>query len=312
MKQKKLPALLIAALTTLAAIHSSLAGESGQSEYLPGFTDLASGYLGPPGFYLGNFFTYQTSSVSRQILREGRLEANVNLDAYVNVPFIQQVTHAKVLGATYAWRILLPVVYAQLAADVAITGTSLSAHKTGSMAALGDIYVMPIVLGWETGFHHFTFNSAFYAPSGQYSVNDFVNVGKNRWAIEEDVAYTYLNMENGRELSVFGGWTDPFNNSATNYTSGSEIHVDYALAQHLPNGLAFGPAGYYFQQITSDTGSGAKLGSLQGYTVGLGPIVSWVSNIENPISLSFKYQWDLATSNRFSGQYLWFDFAMKL
>jgi hypothetical protein len=35
-------------------------------------------------------------------------------------------------------------------------------------------------------------------------------------------------------------------NTATNYRSGDELHFEWALNQHFPNGLAAGVGGYYY------------------------------------------------------------------
>ena len=61
------------------------------------------------------------------------------------------------------------------------------------------------------------------------------------------------------------------------------VHESTAtLAQHFPlfGGLAGGGvSAYYYKQVTADSGDGATLGDFKGKTVGLGPVVSFVTKI---------------------------------
>ena len=64
--------------------------------------------------------------------------------------------------------------------------------------------------------------------------------------------------------------------------TGTQLHLDGTLAQHFPlwGGLAAsGINGYWYEQVTGDSGSGAKFGDFKGRTAGLGPVVSYVTKI---------------------------------
>ena len=49
------------------------------------------------------------------------------------------------------------------------------------------------------------------------------------------------------------GFTFNGENPATDYKTGTEFHVDWALMQHVLKTFAFGIAGYRYQQITGDS-----------------------------------------------------------
>jgi hypothetical protein len=53
-----------------------------------------------------------------------------------------------------------------------------------------------------------------------------------------------------------------FENPATNDAYGQELHLDFIVGRHLPKGFAPGPAGYFYQQATGDSGKGANSRSL--------------------------------------------------
>ena len=77
--------------------------------------------------------------------------------------------------------------------------------------------------------------------------------------------------------------------------------------QHLKSGLAFGPAGYFYQQTGNDSGSGAAslqaaygAKTLQSRVFGAGPLVSYSTKIgSHSLSLKAKYTWEFGARRRF-------------
>ena len=70
-------------------------------------------------------------------------------------------------------------------------------------------------------------------PIGSYAKANLVNMGFNRWAADVTGAMTYLNTDNGFELSLAPGITFNGENPATNYRTGTEFHIEGAAMQHL-------------------------------------------------------------------------------
>ncbi len=64
-------------------------------------------------------------------------------------------------------------------------------------------------------------------------------------------------------------------NNDTDYQSGTEFHLDFTANQFLSETFALGVRGYYYNQFTGDSGSGARLGDFQGESFGLGPGFIW-------------------------------------
>jgi hypothetical protein len=48
--------------------------------------------------------------------------------------------------------------------------------------------------------------------------------------------------------------------------------------------------GFYFKQVTGDSGEGATLGSFEGMTAGVGPVLGYILPIGKQ-SLSFEVKW---------------------
>lgn len=91
-----------------------------------------------------------------------------------------------------------------------------------------------------------------YAPVGSYNAKRRLNTGLNLWALEPNVAVTWMHPKYGQEVSLSMGCTMNFQNPATYYTTGNEIHLEYFLGQQLPKGFALGLAGYIYQQVTAE------------------------------------------------------------
>lgn len=310
------PAAVVAAIALflgvlIAPATTACASESGTSTYMPGFYDLRAGILPPPGFYLRNYLLFYEGRAA-EVVESGVVQAHARLNLLADVLGATCVTPFRVLGANWAVGLRMPFPDMDLQASV-ITPFSrpeMSYHNTG----LGDIVLSPMILGWHSGnFHWIVSGPTVYSPSGSYSLSDMINPGKNRWAFQGDVNFTWLDKERGHEISVATGYTTNLENPATHYRSGDEFHLDYAIAQHFPCGVSAALAGFYFQQVTPDSGSGALLGSFEGNTVGLGPLISYNFKLAgHPFTATFKYYRELEVENRFEGDWFWFNLSTRL
>jgi hypothetical protein len=84
---------------------------------------------------------------------------------------------------------------------------------------------------------------------------------------------SWLSSKIGTELSLYTGVDFNTENDATDYTSGTSLHLDLTVAQHLPllgGFVGVGANGFYYQQISGESGSGARLGDFEGMTCGAG------------------------------------------
>jgi|GEM_PF-3276831 len=113
-------------------------------------------------------------------------------------------------------------------------------------------------------------------PVGNYNPDRIVNVGLGHGALDAGVSYTYFNPESPPEFSVTTGLTYNFTNPAPDYQSGVDRRVDWGLSMFPSPEFQFGLAGYFFQQISGDSGAGAKLGSFESRVAGIRPQVGYL------------------------------------
>jgi len=186
----------------------------------------------------------------------------------------------------------------------------------GSESGLGDIVFQPIMFNYQASSDlNFNARLSFYAPTGDYEVGRLANPGRNYWSVEPMVAMMYLGQKNGREVSWFAGISINEENSATKYKTGNQFHSDVTTAQHFPLGKGLAGAGlngFYYQQVTGDSGPGANFGDFKGQTFGLGPVVSYARPLKN-VELLAELKWlhEFGTKNRLEGDYIWLKIIFK-
>jgi hypothetical protein len=118
------------------------------------------------------------------------------------------------------------------------------------------------------------------------------------------VAITYLNPDSGWELSANLGYIYNTENSDTDYQSGEEVHLDFAINRYLSDSIALGVHGFHLEQISGDSGEGALLGNFEAEASGIGPAVLWSTQAAGrPISLIAKWLHEFNADNRIEGDH---------
>jgi len=303
-------------LTAAMALTSPLrAEEGGAGHYMPGTTaSFIDALPGHPAFAIESVFTFYQADVSasRQLPVGGLRTFGLDATAYANslVAFYQ--TPLELFGGLYAAGTAIPIVWMEAEAQVA--GPLGTVNQRDTASGLGDITIIPFMLGWTNGpdlKYDVRFN--VYLPTGDYDVGALANVGKNYWTFEPMVSVSYLSTKIGLEISAFAGVDFNTENEDTDYQTGTQFHLDATIAQHLPlfGGVAgVGANGFYYQQITGDSGSGATLGDFEGRTVGVGPVLSYLRQFgKTTLAAEVKWLPELDTEHRLQGDYVWFKLA---
>ena len=178
----------------------------------------------------------------------------------------------------------------------------------------GDITLVPGVFYWNNGAKwHFSQSFFVVVPVGDYDKDDDANTGLNYWTFETDFAATYLDQESGQDYSVVLGYGYNTENEDTDYQSGDEIHVDYIFNQFLSESLAVGIHGFYYEQLSGDSGSGAVLGDFKAEAAGIGPALMWIPpKYEGKVAFVAKWLNEYEAENRLEGDHVFFSFMMSL
>jgi hypothetical protein len=298
--------------TTLSALVAAspvaIAGEGGTSHIMPGanatLVDLPP--TSPGGFFKPMYMNYR-GDASATVPTAAGIVANLNADANTlalggGYGFEQTVLG----GAHYAVAAFLPYTWLTISGDSAALGGK---QIQNSVSGIGDLTVVPVMLAWKSDEWQYDFLMPVYAPTGSYEVGRLGNTGLNYWTFDPIFGVAYSNPKSGLSAAGHLGYAINTENNDTSYKSGDILHFDASVQQIFPLGSGFanvGLEGWYFQQVTCDSGSGATLGCFKGRTAGVGPVLGYIHPIGKE-KLLFELKWlpELETKNRLNGDYIW-------
>jgi hypothetical protein len=307
---------------------SAPADESGVSFWQPGtFSNLAA-VPGPPGWSFTATYFHATlaggSSVAtadvlplfpRTTLRV-QLDSDIktNVDIAILTPGYTFAT--PVWGGRLDFKLFVPVGGATTQIDALATGAlgpiGFSAQNSISdtLRSFGDP-APQLSLKWNQGEHNFMVYGRGGVPIGDYNADRIVNLGRGHGALDDGVGYTYFDDATGFEFSAVSALTYNFMNPHTDYQNGIDWHTDLEASRFLYKRFFVGAVGYYFNQITADTGPGATLGPYLTRIAGVGPEAGILFPIgEMQGSLSLRGYWEFAAQNRSSGWNTWLAFSI--
>ena len=237
-----------------------------------------------------------------QAVLQGRLNTALDASAFYNYSTGMYVFEKPVLGGQFAMGASLSLGYSDLKS--LLVGPPAMAVDD-SATGLGDGSLLPAAFYWNDGNWYFNLYELIVMPTGEYDVNDSVNVGRNYWSFDTVFGVTNLNMTTGRDFSLVAGYMINTENTDTDYRTGNELHVDAIFNQFFSETFALGLHGYYYQQVTGDSGSGAILGDFEGESSGIGPSFLWIPKTGGgKFSVTGTWLHDLHSTNRMDGDYV--------
>jgi hypothetical protein len=153
-------------------------------------------------------------------------------------------------------------------------GNAISGAAFDNRVTWGDVYYIG-TLKWNAGVDNFMTYVFGNIPSGTYDSTRLANLSPGFVSVDAGGGYTYLNPKTGQELSVVAGLSFNGTNTALDYRNGIDFHADWAASQFIGKSVHAGLVGYVYQQITGDSGIGAKLGDNKGTAIGIGPQIGF-------------------------------------
>ena len=304
--------MLLAAASTL-----SVADEGGVSFWLPGQMGSFAAVQADPGWSLATVYYHSSTSAGAEkaFPRGGRINAGLDVTADLVFLIPSYAFAEPVLGAQAA--LSLAGAYGKVNVDVNATltgpgGSALSGGQSDSLTSAADLYPMGS-LKWNRGVHNYLAYTMLGVPVGSYEAGRLANLGTNHWSADVGGGYTYLNEKTGREFSAVLGFTYNFENSDTQYKNGIDGHLDWAASQFLSEQTHVGLVGYFYQQLSGDSGAGATLGDFKSRVYAVGPQAGYFFPVGAQkwyVNLKGYYEFD--ASNRPEGWNAWLTLAIPL
>jgi hypothetical protein len=291
-----------------------------------GGTDIRSAFHGPPGLY-GAIITGGSSAYQ---LRDGSGHPRAGLDA---VGIDASVAGIAMIYVPDFKQFAGSVAFLGVAGGGSVCGQITSANPRRCRTGFGDIYTemswsrffgftrpsrekgaLPIREGLAVG-------AAIGAmlPAGLYDAriqaSNGVTVGSNTLDVAPSIAFTYTTpplLAEGTEFSSKIYLNNYARNPDTDYRSGRNVNIDFAISEHIGR-WQVGVAGYYLRQFEDDTRGGISVApdGRRSQVLSLGPIVNY-DIPEYKAAIKFKMRSSVFAYNTAMVTAFFLTFAKKL
>jgi hypothetical protein len=296
----------LAILLCLFFTHAASADEAGVSFWLPGQYGSFAAEPSNPGWSFESTFYHATAAASAgaSFERGGRIQAGMSSpsDLLMLTPTYSFAT--PVLGGQAA--IGMTALFGRNATSVSATltgpgGLSVSGSRFDEVVGFGDLYPTA-TLKWNRDVHNVMVYATTGIPVGFYSAERLAALGLGHWAVDAGAGYTYFNEQAKFEWTVVAGLTYNFINPATQYQSGIDAHLDWAISPYVSDKLHIGAVGYFYNQLTGDSGAGATLGEFKSRVTGVGPQIGFFLPFgEREAYLNVRGYYEFDAKNRLEG-----------
>lgn len=250
--------------------------------YVNGVEGLRAATLPPPGIYYRNYQAWYRAG--RYADRNGdTAPIGFEVDVWAQLHRVVYVSDFRILGANYCADAIVPIL------DTTVTAGGATDAKT----ALGDIWVEPFLLKWQSSRWDAAFGLGFFAPTGNFNPAEPASAGKGFWTgMATFGGTTYIDRAKSWSASLLGRYEIHGRNDDIGITPGHDLHFEWGVGKQLlefpkgPDGRPAGPpravwdlgaTGYAQWQVTDDDGPGVAYdASVHDTVFGVGPEVSVV------------------------------------
>lgn len=285
----------------------TLAAEGNSSSYLQGTYGDFSAAVSPDAYIRNDVIYYPASTGSAPL--SGGLSPGFEQDLWMDRLTIGGFGERAFLGGRAGIEVQIPYVF-DLTVDQFAVVSPFDSFASPRDHAFGDPVIRPQV-AWGSGPSYSRLSLGIVAPWGTYDESRAVSVGRNYWSLDPTYAYTFLS-ETGWDLSMTMGVMFNFENHlpGPNYETGDEAHLDLLIGKHFGKNFALGLAGYWYDQLTDDSGPmPAPLEpEYQSDGTGYGPVIMFGN--EN-VSLVAKWLHDTHVDNRLDGDLYMLSFVVR-
>ena len=288
----------IVILMVLVGVCCALPSQAGHSShYTNGVEGIKAGSLPPPGLYGRVYAVYYNADTMRDHSGDD-LDLKLELDVMAVVPRLIWMTPLKILGADYGMDIVLP--YQRI--DIELGALNYADEQVG----LGDLYIEPLLLGWNFDRFDLCAAAGVYFPTGHYDVDEAASPGMGFRTYMFTLGGTYY-FDEGKTwaASILNRYEINDYRSDPSVRPGDCYHFEWGISNTFAEGWEAGLVGYCLWQITDDRGREATAGGNDpedhervfaigpGISYFIGPPVLW--------NVSLRWEHELGARDRAEG-----------
>ena len=302
--------LLLASGTavSLAWPSSALASEGGASFYLLGSGGPGAAEMPPLTgvFFDSTLYIYDGSAqAERQFVIGGNLVAGLDATIAADFATMLWVPSTDFMGGTLAMGAALPIGNVDVNVDAVITGPGggqVTISREDSAFIVGDPVGM-VEMGWNLGGNvHLATTAQVNVPVGNYREGELANLAFHRWIVDWSTALTWRDAQAGWDVTGKAGLTFNGTNEVTDYNTGTEFHIEAAVERIFSPQFSAGLQAYHFQQVTGDSGAGARLGPFEGRVSAIGATAAYNFALgRTPVTARLRVFQEFGEENRLGG-----------
>src|SRR5262245_43957345 len=293
------------------------ADNGGLSFWLPGIFGSLAAVPGQPGWSWSTLYVHLdvSSGGGKEFQRGGSIVAGLHARSDVVATGPTYIFATPVAGGQAALSLFGAGGRAQVGIDATLTGprgNPISGSAADGRTTFTDAFWQGR-LKCNKGVHNTMIYTTGNIPSGTYDSARLANLSLGFVAVDGGAGYTYLDTKTGDEFSIVAGLTYSFINPDLQYQNGIDFHLDWGTSKFVDKNVHVGLVGYYLQQITGDSGEGARLGVFKGRVLGVGPQIGFIFPVGEGSQgyLNLKGYRDFAAENRPEGWTAWVTLAFS-
>jgi len=264
------------------------------AHYVPGSEGIKGASLPPPGVYLRDYNLFYYASQLNDI-SGNNISALKEFRAftYAQVPRVLWITDVQILGGYLGVDALLPFVYQNLRIP--------PIYAEHSSFGIGDFFAEG-TLSWHLKQFDLSAGAGFWAPTGDsIGATDIATTraGNGYWTAMLTAGATwYIDTDKTWAVSALNRYefnTEQYN---THITPGEAYTLEWGVSKTFEKVYDVGAVGYYQQQVTEDSGTGAS--GARDRVAGVGPEFS-VAYPQQMFFVSLRYVYEFMAEGRAQG-----------
>jgi hypothetical protein len=285
--------LKLTALLTGAALLSlpGLLPAQPTAHYVPGTEGIKGASLPPPGVYVRDYNLAYYSTRLNDAGGNNLHVPNFEVFTYANAPRVIWITDAKVLGGYVGVDALLPLVYQSLKAG----------GYDNDTFGIGDFFAES-TLSWHPKQFDISAGVGVWMPTGDSPSQPYqptTRAGLGYWTPMLTAGATwYVDEQKTWAISALSRYEFNTEQRDTHMTPGQAYTLEWGASKTVAKVVDLGVVGYYQQQTTTDSGTGAL--SNRDRVVAVGPEIS-VAFPRQMFFASFRYNYEFWAQSRAQG-----------
>ncbi len=256
------------------------------AHYTPGVEGIKGASLPPPGFYVRDYNVAYYSTRANNASGDNANVPNFEAFTYANVPRVIWITDTQVLGGYVGVDALLPLVYQHLKAG---------GYNDGTFGA-GDFFVES-TLSWHPRQFDLAAGFGVWTPTGDSGTP--TRAGLGYWTPMFTAGATwYIDTNKTWAVSLLNRYEFNTEQRDTHITPGQAYTLEWGASKTVAKVVDLGVVGYFQQQVTTDSGTGASPD--RDRVVAIGPEINVV--FPKPMLFaSFRYNYEFWAQSRAQG-----------